>query len=88
MKNTADLFCVCVYAGQETKMSLNSQITKNKFSSIERTYNSYVLFFMFVLLIELVLFTLLNMSYSHWWKADDYDIRHVTFFFIFDFLHS
>ena len=71
IKNTKDLFCTCVYAGSETKMSLNSQISKSKFSTIERTYNSYVLFFLFVLFIELVLFTILSMTYSVYWKRED-----------------
>ena len=73
VKNTKDLFCVCVYAGQETKMSLNSQISKNKFSTIEKTYNNYIMFFLIILLIELVVFTILSMSWSVYWKHDGLD---------------
>ena len=35
------MYAVCVYAGTQTKISLNSKITKNKFSSIERSLNKY-----------------------------------------------
>ena len=70
IKNVEEVFCVCVYAGQETKIALNSQITKNKFSSIEKMLNSYIFFFLFVLLIELVLYTIFSMSYGVIWKRE------------------
>ena len=41
-QNTREVYAVCVYAGTQTKISLNSKITKNKFSSIERSLNKYV----------------------------------------------
>ena len=40
-QNTREVYAVCVYAGTQTKISLNSKITKNKFSSIERSLNKY-----------------------------------------------
>ena len=40
-QNTRETYAVCVYAGTQTKISLNSKITKNKFSSIERSLNKY-----------------------------------------------
>jgi hypothetical protein len=39
LQNTREVYACCVYAGTQTKISLNSKITKNKFSSIERTLN-------------------------------------------------
>ena len=38
-QNTREVYAACVYAGTQTKISLNSKITKNKFSSIERSLN-------------------------------------------------
>jgi len=37
LKNTANVFGLCVYAGKETKIHLNSKMTYNKFSSIEHS---------------------------------------------------
>ena len=73
IRNTRDLLCVCVYAGQETKVCLNSQICKNKFSSIERTYNKYIILFVFILLIQVVSWTLLSMYKSVYWKHANSD---------------
>ena len=73
IRNTKDLLCVCVYAGQETKVCLNSQICKNKFSSIERTYNKYIILFVFILLIQVVSWTLLSMYKSVYWKHANSD---------------
>ena len=68
VKNVNDVYAVCVYAGQETKMALNSQICKNKFGSIEKMLNNYIFFFIFILLFELVLFTILRLvSFSFSW---------------------
>ena len=68
IKNTKELLCVCVYAGQETKISLNSQISRNKFSSIEKTYNNYIILFVVILIIQIVVWTALSMSMSVYWK--------------------
>ena len=62
------MYAVCVYAGTQTKISLNSKITKNKFSSIERSLNKYkaqkltlaFIFFFFIFLHRyLILFVLI-----------------------------
>lgn len=36
LKNTQFTFGVAVYTGQETKLALNSRLTSNKFSTIEK----------------------------------------------------
>ena len=54
LKNTEEVFACCVYAGTQTKISLNSKITKNKFSTLEKSLNKYLVFFVAVLLTEMV----------------------------------
>ena len=39
VKNTREIYAVSVYCGSDTKMSLNSKLSNNKFSSIERSVN-------------------------------------------------
>jgi hypothetical protein len=41
IKNTKEVLAACVYAGTQTKMSLNSKITRIKFSTIEKSLNKY-----------------------------------------------
>ena len=41
LKNTNEVYGVCVYAGKQTKISLNSMLTHNKFSSVEKSLNRY-----------------------------------------------
>nr|CAD7264596.1 unnamed protein product [Timema shepardi] len=48
------LGCV-VYTGQETKLALNSRLTSNKFSTVEKSINGFLLFFMGLLLVEVAL---------------------------------
>ena len=55
LKNTEEVFACCVYAGTQTKISLNSKITKNKFSTLEKSLNKYLVFFVAVLLTEMVI---------------------------------
>lgn len=64
LSNTAHVFGVCVYAGKQTKIHLNSRITQNKFSTVERTLNRYLVFFVLVLVIELAVSTVLTLSYG------------------------
>jgi magnesium-transporting ATPase (P-type) len=65
LKNTREVYAVCVYAGTQTKMSLNSKITKNKFSTIERSLNRYLLFLVGILITEIVSSTILAYSFNN-----------------------
>lgn len=50
VKNTEWVISVAVYCGQNTKLALNSKITKNKMSSSEQYINKYLAFFIILLL--------------------------------------
>ena len=43
-------------------MALNSRITNNKFGSIEKMLNRYIVFFAVVLLMEMIISTILTME--------------------------
>ena len=65
LKNTNQVFACCVYAGTQNKISLNSKITKNKFSTLERSLNKYLVFFVAVLLTEMVISTVLSFMFDY-----------------------
>ncbi|XP_070504807.1 phospholipid-transporting ATPase IF isoform X2 [Chironomus tepperi] len=50
VKNTEWAIACAVYTGQNTKLALNSKITKNKMSSAEKFINKYLAFFIILLL--------------------------------------
>ena len=50
VKNTDWTIACAVYCGQNTKLALNSKITKNKMSSSEQYINKYLAFFIILLL--------------------------------------
>ena len=62
LKNTTNVYALCVYGGSETKMSLNSRITNNKFGSIDKMLNRYLIFFVVVLVMEMIISTILTMD--------------------------
>ncbi len=41
LKNTDYVYGCAVYTGHDTKMSMNSKITSNKFSTVEKSMNRY-----------------------------------------------
>ncbi|XP_075222064.1 phospholipid-transporting ATPase IF-like [Lycorma delicatula] len=57
LKTTSYIYGCAVYTGQETKLALNSRLSKNKFSTVERTVNWFLLFFFIVLIFEACLST-------------------------------
>ena len=65
-----------VLAGTQTKISLNSKITKNKFSTLERSLNKYLVFMVVILLTEMVVSTILSFSL-------DYEFRRGTDTYLF-----
>ncbi len=73
MIHAREVYAVCVYAGTQTKISLNSKITKNKFSTIERSLNRYLLFLVGVLVTEIVSSTVLAFSFNNeFYKVGQY----------------
>ena len=55
LRNTEFILGVAVYTGQDTKMSQNSKITSNKFSSVEKTLNRCFILYLIVLLLEVMI---------------------------------
>ncbi|EFN88498.1 Probable phospholipid-transporting ATPase IF [Harpegnathos saltator] len=69
LKDTEYVIGYAVYTGQDTKLSLNSKIVSNKFSTAERSINKYLIVFIVLLLLEVLLSTMLKLyveSYSKW----------------------
>lgn len=46
LASTATIYGVALYTGKETKMALNSKLKTNKFSTIERSLNRYLLLYL------------------------------------------
>jgi len=57
LKNVPYVFGLAVYTGRETKMALNQQEKATKFSSVEKTMNTYLLVFLGLLLFEAAICT-------------------------------
>ncbi len=62
LKNTPEAYGVCVYSGTETKLSLNSKITRIKFSTVEKSLNGFILFYLAIMLGEMALSTVLSLA--------------------------
>lgn len=60
LKNTEKIYGVAVYTGEETKMALNTKMTRNKFSTVEIKMNYYLIFYLVVLLAEVTICTILK----------------------------
>lgn len=55
LKNTDFVYGCAIYTGHDTKMSQNSRLKSNKFSSIEVTMNKYLGLFVGILLAQIIL---------------------------------
>ena len=64
LKNTSALVGCAVFTGPDTKMSLNSKITSNKFSSVERTMNICFLVYLLLLILEVIFCTSLEYTFG------------------------
>ncbi|XP_063979096.1 phospholipid-transporting ATPase IF isoform X2 [Diachasmimorpha longicaudata] len=60
LKDTDFVIGAAVYTGRDTKLSRNSKNNPNKFSTVERTINNYLIFFIFVMVFEIMASTLLK----------------------------
>ncbi|KAG5670176.1 hypothetical protein PVAND_000457 [Polypedilum vanderplanki] len=100
VKNTEWAIACAIYIGQNTKLALNSKITKNKMSSSEKFINKYLAFFIILLLsmvtVSFFLKTYFDMYYEHHnvyigQTADSYAIstylqNYFSFLILFNFL--
>ena len=64
LRNTDYILGVAVYTGADTKMSQNSKINANKFSSVERTLNICFIAYLSLLLLEVGLCLSLEYCYG------------------------
>ena len=60
LKNTEFVYGCAVYTGLDTKMSQNSRMKSNKFSSIEVSMNKYLIVFLIILAVEIIISTILK----------------------------
>ena len=60
LKNTKEVYGVCVYAGKETKIHMNSLITYNKFSSVEKSLNRFFMAYACFLFVEVTFSTVMS----------------------------
>ncbi|KYN18060.1 Putative phospholipid-transporting ATPase 12 [Trachymyrmex cornetzi] len=61
LKDTEYVVGCAVYTGQDTKLSLNSKIVSNKFSTAEKSINKYLIVYLVILLTEVVICTILKL---------------------------
>ncbi|XP_018306223.1 probable phospholipid-transporting ATPase IF [Mycetomoellerius zeteki] len=61
LKDTEYVIGCAVYTGQDTKLSLNSKIVSNKFSTAEKSINKYLIVYVVILLTEVLICTLLKL---------------------------
>ncbi|XP_032670766.1 probable phospholipid-transporting ATPase IF isoform X2 [Odontomachus brunneus] len=69
LKDTDYVVGCTVYTGQDTKLSLNSKNVSNKFSTVERAINKYLIVFIVLLSLEVVASILMKLyveSYANW----------------------
>ncbi|XP_066584351.1 phospholipid-transporting ATPase IF-like isoform X2 [Prorops nasuta] len=62
LKDTEFIIGCAVFTGQDTKLSLNSKVTTNKFSTAEKSINKYLLLYICLLLIEVFVSTVLKVT--------------------------
>ncbi len=60
LRNTDFVYGCAVYTGHDTKMSRNSKMTSNKFSTVEKSMNRYLVFYLILLLLEVLLASVLK----------------------------
>ena len=73
LRNTDYILGVAVYTGKDTKMSQNSKINANKFSSVEKILNICFIVYLGILLLEVIL--CLSLEYANGLDLVDSDDR-------------
>ncbi|XP_023940594.2 phospholipid-transporting ATPase IF-like [Bicyclus anynana] len=95
VKNTEWAIGCAVYTGEETKLALNSKYAGNKFSSSETVVNNYLMFFIYLLILEMTGSYVAKMILEHWhpqhelylgpWEKDPFHVKNI-FQDLFSFL--
>ncbi|CAG5102645.1 Similar to ATP11B: Probable phospholipid-transporting ATPase IF (Homo sapiens) [Cotesia congregata] len=89
LRDTEFIIGAAVYSGSDTKLSKNSKQTPNKFSTVEKSINLYLVFFIFVLILEITISTVLKQLSDYDHQGHHYlNINSTTSFFkvVRDFL--
>ncbi|KAK3884823.1 hypothetical protein Pcinc_010929 [Petrolisthes cinctipes] len=63
LKNTSLIHGVAVYTGEETKMALNSKMTNSKFSTVEKSMNYFLVFYLVLLVVEMVVSSVIKYQF-------------------------
>lgn len=77
VKNTEWAIACAVYTGQNSKLALNSKITKNKMSSSEQFINKYLGFFIIILLTVVTVSYFMKRYYDLYHPEHNYYLRQV-----------
>ncbi|XP_076395905.1 phospholipid-transporting ATPase IF [Megachile rotundata] len=72
LKDTDYIVGCAVYTGQDTKLSLNSKIRSNKFSTAEKSINKYIVVYIVVLVFEIMLSCILKIVFEQTAKWEAY----------------
>ncbi|KJE93765.1 ATPase [Capsaspora owczarzaki ATCC 30864] len=68
LRNTEFVYGVAVYTGRDTKMVLNQQPVKHKFSSLERLMNKFLIVFFIGLFVVCLISTLLTLAWNNHYR--------------------
>ncbi|OAD56072.1 putative phospholipid-transporting ATPase IF, partial [Eufriesea mexicana] len=89
LKDTDHIIGCAIYTGHDTKLSLNSKIRSNKFSTAEKSINKHIATFVVLLIVEVLESCMMKiiMEETTHWKSYLGDSTDVTFFsLVTDFL--
>lgn len=78
VRNTEWVIATAVYCGQNTKLALNSKITKNKMSSSEKFINKYLAFFIILMLVIVTGSYLMQVFYDQFFSEHDIYIAKIV----------
>ncbi len=79
VKKTDSVYGCCVYAGSETKLAMNSKITRHKFSTVEDSLNFFLFFFLGVMIMEMIVSSIFSMflGKEYFVKGEDYKLERI-----------
>ena len=75
LSNTDFLYGCAVYTGKETKMSLNSKLSPNKFSSAEKSTNIAIIAYVGIIMAEMIVNTSLRYGHGFEFQYDSFPVN-------------
>ena len=73
--STDFIYGCAVYTGKETKMSLNSNLSPNKFSSLEKSTNIAIIVYLGIIMAETIISTSLRYGYGFELQYDTFHVN-------------